>query len=169
MGLKYISVLFIYEIRTIVTKLPFTLRCPLFTVSYQCYDFDLTSYHISIHGKLICLNILDWYQSFLWKILWMFKEFCLYIHNKDIYKVLQQEIDDWNIQSNLRRYYSKKVFKNWISKKEPKSANLHLDICYNNTQNTFLNHLNCEQVWAIVVFLFNIFIMKCTNKTNISF
>ena len=50
MGLKYISVLFIYEIRTIVTKLSFTLRCPLFTVSHQCYDFDLTVYFIYIQS-----------------------------------------------------------------------------------------------------------------------
>ena len=105
----------------------------------------------------------------MWKLLWIYKKNVLHKHNKDIYKVLEQEVDDWNIQSNLRKYYSKKVFKNWISKKEPKSANLHLDICYNNTQNTFLNNLNCEQVWAIVVFLVDIFIMKCANKTNIYF
>ena len=119
----------------------------------------------------------------MWKLLWIYKEYDFYNHNEDIYNVLEQEIDDWNIQSNLRKHYSNlgsirgwhgilylrrwKVFKNRIAKKVLRSAKPPLDICYNNTQNTFLNHLNCEQVWAIFVFLINIFIMKIIYDTNI--
>ena len=107
----------------------------------------------------------------------------VYIHNKDTYKVLEQKVDDLDIQSNLRKHYSNlgairgwhgmlysrrwKVFKNQIDKKVPRSAHPPLDICYNNTQNTFLYHSKCEQVWAIFVFLINILIMKIIYDTNI--
>ena len=30
----------------------------------------------------------------------------LYIHNRDTYKVLEQQVDDLDIQSNLRKHYS---------------------------------------------------------------
>ena len=124
-----------------------------------------------------------WHQLFLWNLLWIYKEYVLYKHNKCIYKVLEQKVDDSNMQSNLRKHFSNlgsirgwhgilylrrwKVFKNQIAKKVLRSAKLPLDICYNNTQNTFLNHLNCEQVWAIFVFLIYIFIMKLIYDTNI--
>ena len=126
-----------------------------------------------------------WHQSFLWKLLWIYMGYVLNTHNKDIYNVLEQEVDVWNIQSNLRKHYSNlsairgwhgmlysrrwKVFKNQIDKKVPRSAHPPLDICYNNTQNTFLYHSKCEQVWAIFVFLINIFITKVIYNTNIHF
>ena len=119
----------------------------------------------------------------MWKLLWIYKEYVLNKHNKDIYNVLEQEVDVWNIQSNLRKHYSnlssirgwhsilylRRWKKNQIAKKVLRSAKPPLDICYNNIQNTFLSHSNCERVWAIFVFLINICIMKSIYDTNIPF
>ena len=56
-----------------------------------------------------------------------------------------------------------------LQKKVLRSAKPPLDICYGNTQNAFLNYLNCAQVCAIFVFHINICIIKIICITNIQF
>ena len=118
--------------------------------------------------------------------------FCIFKELKNIfnhyvitYPILEQQVDDWYIQTNFRSttliwvqsedepasciFGGEKFFKNQIAKKVLRSAKPPLDICYSNTQNAFLNYLNCAQVCAIFVFHINIWFIKKYFNTNIQF
>ena len=100
-------------------------------------------------------------------------------------KFLEQQVDDWYIQTNFRSTTliwvqsendptscilgGEKFFKNQIAKKVQRSASAPSDICYSNTQSAFLNDLKCVQVCAIFVFHINICIIKIICVTNIQF